>query len=236
MENLRCLAIIPARGGSKRIPRKNIKNFFGRPIISYSIEAAINSQLFERVIVSTDDHEIRDVALSYGAEAPFLRPQDLADDFTATAPVVANAITECEKLGWKFDLVCCIYPCAPFVEIEDIKSALHKYCLTNSNYCFPVSKFTRSIFHALRKSDGDIVSKIFPKNENQRTQDFEATFYDAGQFYWASRDMWITNSNIHAYGLGVEIPVWRSIDIDTLDDWHMAELIYGSLNHHKNIL
>ena len=233
LDNLRCLAVIPARGGSKRIPRKNIKNFFGRPMISYSIEAAINSRLFEKVIVSTDDHEIRDIALSCRAEVPFLRSKDLADDFTATAPVIANAITECEQLGWKFDLVCCIYPCAPFIEIEDIKSALQKYCQAKSDYCFPVSRFANSIFHALKKSKDNVLGLVFPENENTRTQDFETTYYDAGQFYWASRDTWLTNCNIHSSGLGLEIPAWRAIDIDTPDDWHMAERIYESANYSK---
>jgi pseudaminic acid cytidylyltransferase len=227
--NENCIAVIPARGGSKRVPKKNIKNFFGKPMISYAIEAAINSQLFDHIVVSTDDLEIRDIALKYGAKAPFLRPPDLADDYAPTVPVVAHAIRECELIGWEFNFVCCIYPCVPFIQVEDLKGALRRCLDVKTRYCFPIARSSHSIFHALKMDNSHVMDAFFHDNENKRTQDFDATFYDAGQFYWASKNTWLTNFNVHTGGLGFEIPNWRAIDIDTADDWRMAELAYQFL-------
>lgn len=135
------IAIIPARGGSKRIPGKNIKSFNGKPIISYAITAALNSGLFSQVVVSTDDDAIADIANSCGAKTPFIRPRKLADDYTPTVPVISHAILACEQLGWKIDYSCCIYPCNPFIQVEDLRASLKLLVASKAEYCFPITKF-----------------------------------------------------------------------------------------------
>lgn len=224
------LAVIPARGGSKRIPQKNIKIFFGKPLIAYAIEAAIASKLFDRIIVSTDSFEIGAIARHYGAETPFIRPDKLADDFAPTAPVISHAITECQKIGWNFDYVCCIYPGVPFLEAEDLHASL-KLLSNNAdkNYCFAVAKNAQSIYRSLKMNNENRLEPLISENSNLRTQDLNFSFYDAGQFYWGSTNTWLMNSNIHTNALGYEIPNWRAIDIDTRDDWIRAEMIYAGL-------
>lgn len=223
------IAIIPARGGSKRIPRKNIKLFCGRPIISYAIEAALTSGLFQHVIVSTEDDEISRVAKKNGAEVPFMRPMNLSDDHTATAPVIAQAIIQCQEVGLMPDNVCCIYPCAPFIRADDLRVALNMLRTTNAEYSFPVAEFPSSVYRGLKlASDGGLTS-FFPENELVRTQDLDAIYYDAGQFYWGARDAWFNNQKVHNSAVGLVIPNWRAIDIDTEDDWYRAELLWESL-------
>ena len=152
------IAIIPARGGSKRIPRKNIKVFCGQPMIAYAIKAAQASGLFERVLVSTDDAEIQTIANSLGAETPFVRPAELANDFTATVPVVAHAIQACENLGWQFSNVCCIYPGVPFIEVEDLKASLAQFSESGADYCFPVTEFPAAIQRALKHNSNGMMA------------------------------------------------------------------------------
>ena len=223
------IAIIPARGGSKRIPRKNIKEFCGQPMISYAITAAKESGLFERIIVSTDDEEIACIANKWGAETPFYRPVELANDYTATTPVIAHAIEACQSLGWKFDNVCCIYPCVPFIKIADLVGALALMHNSKLDYCFPVTEYPSSIQRALKLSNDCKMKPFYPEYEIKRTQDLEPAYYDAGQFYWGKADAWLSNPNIHNSGLGYTIPNWRVVDIDTVDDWLRAELIYRSI-------
>jgi N-acylneuraminate cytidylyltransferase len=223
------IAIIPARGGSKRIPRKNIKEFCGQPMISYAIAAAKESGLFDRIIVSTDDEEIACISNKWGAETPFYRPVELANDYTATAPVIAHAIEACQNLGWKFDNVCCIYPCVPFIKITDLVGALALMHNSELNYCFPVTEYPSSIQQALKLSNDFKTKPFYPEYEIKRTQDLEPAYYDAGQFYWGAKDLWLTNPNIHSSGLGYLIPNWRVVDIDTPEDLLRAELIYRSI-------
>ena len=223
------IAIIPARGGSKRIPRKNIKPFCGQPMIAYAIKAAQASGLFEHVLVSTDDVEIQIIAKSLGAETPFFRPAELANDFVATVPVVAHAIQACEALSWQFVNVCCIYPGVPFIEVGDLRGALTKMIQCAADYCFPVTEFPVPIQQALRKKINGQMQSISPANELMRTQDLEAAYYDAGQFYWGRKHAWLTNSRILSSGVGYEIPSWRVVDIDTPADWERAERLAASL-------
>jgi pseudaminic acid cytidylyltransferase len=220
------IAIIPARGGSKRIPRKNIKNFCGKPMIAYAITAARTSGLFEHVVVSTDDNEIAKIARDLGAETPFVRPDELANDFTATVPVIAHAIVACKGLGWNFEHVCCIYPSVPFIQIDDLNGALKLLKSSQSEYCFPITEFPSVIQRALKLLSDGKIQLFYPDYEKTRTQDIEAAYYDAGQFYWGSVVAWLNNSKILSNGRGYVIPNWRVIDIDTDSDWQRAERMY----------
>jgi pseudaminic acid cytidylyltransferase len=217
------IAIIPARGGSKRIPRKNIKEFCGKPMIAYAISVAKKSSLFERVVVSTDDEEIAEIARKWGAETPFVRPAQLANDYTETVPVIAHAIEACRDLGWKFSQVCCIYPGVPFIQIEDLSGALVTMNNSQENYCFSVTEYPSAIQRALKQLISGKMQPLYPEFELSRTQDLEKAFYDAGQFYWGKKQAWLTNSKIHTNGVGYRIPNWRVVDIDTMDDWDRAE-------------
>lgn len=223
------IAVIPARGGSKRIPRKNIKTFAGKPMIAYAIEAAKASGLFARVLVSSDDAEILSIANDWGAETPFVRPAELANDFTATVPVVVHAIETCEQLGWEFTKVCCIYPCVPFLEVDDLKGAMAQLENNPADFCFPVAEFPSAIERALKLAGNGLLAPFFPEHELIRSQDLEAAFYDAGQFYWGTKQAWLTNHRIHSSGVGYEIPNWRAVDIDTPADWIRAEHVVSSL-------
>lgn len=228
------IAVIPARGGSKRIPRKNIAPFAGKPMISYAIRAAQNSGLFDHIVVSTDDVEIADVSRNYGAEAPFVRPAVLADDFTATVPVVAHAVHACRELGWEFDQVCCIYPAVPFLRETDLVSTLEMLGEGNTEYVFPIATYPSPIQRALRKLADGKVEPFNPQFTSVRTQDLEIAFHDAGQFYWGLAQSWLDGRNIHEHGSGFVIPDWRVVDIDTLDDWLRAELMYASINQDRS--
>lgn len=223
------IAIIPARGGSKRIPRKNIRKFAGKPMLAYAIEAAKISGLFEKVIVSTDDAEISAIARQYGAEAPFSRPSILADDMTPTLPVVVHAIRECTQAGWRPEQVCCIYPAVPFLQSADLARALQQLAETDADYVFPVARYAAPIQRALRKLPGGKMVPFDAQYASVRTQDLEPAYYDAGQFYWGATQAWLEEKNIHLHGIGFEIPGWRAIDIDTPDDWQRAELIHRAL-------
>lgn len=224
------IAIIPARGGSKRIPRKNIRDFCGKPMISYAITAAIESGLFQHIVVSTEDEEIAEIAGGLGAEIPFVRPVELADDHTATVPVIAHAIQACHYLGWQFDRVCCIYPGVPFIQIDDLIGAFERIREVDLNYSFPITEYPSAVQRALRIIGDGRTQPFYPDFSTIRTQDLEPSYYDAGQFYWGSAKTWLSGVNIHSNGYGYVIPNWRVIDIDTLDDWKRAELIYQSFN------
>jgi pseudaminic acid cytidylyltransferase len=224
------IAIIPARGGSKRIPRKNIKEFCGKPMIAYAIIAAKESGLFEHIVVSTDDEEIAQIARAWGAETPFVRPTELANDCTATAPVIAHGIAVCQNLGWSFDRVCCIYSGAPFIQIDDLRGALARLTSSDSDYCFPVTEYPSAIQRALKLLSNGKMQPFYPQFETARTQDLEPAYYDAGQFYWGNAKAWLKSTKIHSSGVGYVIPNWRVVDIDTPDDFQRAELIYRAIN------
>jgi pseudaminic acid cytidylyltransferase len=227
------IAIIPARGGSKRIPRKNVRSFGGKPMIGYAIDAARESGLFDHVIVSTDDDEIGAIARELGAQTPFVRPLELSDDHTPTVPVVAHAIDTYEANGLSVDIACCIYPCAPFIQIDDLKASLNLLLETSAEYCFPITEFPSAIQRALRRSEAGVMSPFHPEFETTRTQDLEPGYYDVGQFYWGKREAWLNNPRIHHSGVGLPIPAWRAVDIDTLDDWTRAEYMHSIIFREK---
>ena len=226
------IAIIPARGGSKRIPRKNIKPFAGRPMIVHAISAALGSRLFGQVVVSTDDPEIAETARQAGAKTPFMRPGELADDHTPTVPVVAHAIEALEQIGWPVATVCCIYPGVPFIQLADLATALDLLRTSGVDYTFPVAEFPSAIQRALRRTSVGRLSPFHPEFELTRTQDLEPAYHDAGQFYWGSRDAWLSNPRIHSNAAGLAIPNWRVVDIDTPEDWERAEILYSTLSTH----
>lgn len=224
------LAIIPARGGSKRIPHKNIKDFCGRPIIAYSIETAIQSNLFDKVIVTTDDIEIAQVAEQYGAEIPFMRPKELSDDFTGTVPVIAHAINTMRELGHNVEEVCCIYATAPFILAEDLKHGFKLLSDYQADYVFSCTSFPFPIQRAVKLSQENAVSMFSPEFEQTRSQDLEEAYHDAGQFYWGTSKAFcqakpIFNGNSRA----VILPRSRVQDIDTLEDWHRAEWLFKAM-------
>jgi pseudaminic acid cytidylyltransferase len=222
------LAVIPARGGSKRIPRKNIRDFAGQPMIGHAISAALRSGLFDRVVVSTDDSEIAAIAARLGAEVPFVRPANLADDHTPTVPVVAHAIEACRAAGWTAREVCCIYPGVPFLQVEDLHKALAEL-EQGATYAFPVAPFASAVQRALRRDADGSTQPLFPQFAATRTQDLPPAYHDAGQFYWGLATAWLAGLNIHLNGRTIVIPHWRVVDIDTPDDWQRAELLYRAI-------
>jgi pseudaminic acid cytidylyltransferase len=220
------LAVIPARGGSKRIPRKNIRAFAGRPMIEYAILAARQAGVFDHVVVSTDDDEIAGIAAAAGAEVPFRRPPELADDVTPTVPVVAHAVSACRGLGWDVREVCCIYPGVPLLRPGDIVDGLRRLETGVASYAFPVAAFPSPIQRALRRRPDGTVAPFAPEHVSTRTQDLEPAFFDAGQFYWGRAEAWLDGLNIHANGAVIVLPEWRVVDIDTPADWERAEALY----------
>ena len=223
------VAIIPARGGSKRIPRKNSKPFFGVPMIARTIAIARGSGLFEQVVVSTDDAEIAEIAKQAGAQVPFMRPLDLADDLTPTVPVIAHAVQACNAVGWRVSQACCIYPCVPLLAVGDMADALDLLVATDADFVYPVTDYAHPIQRAMRRSDTGKMSLYSPQFEMTRTQDLEKSFHDAGQFYWGKASAWLEHKKMHTAGIGMPIPHWRVVDIDSEDDWRRAELIFKAV-------
>lgn len=224
------LAVIPARGGSKRIPRKNIRDFCGKPMIAWSIEEALKSKCFDEVIVSTDDDEIAKIAIAYGAIVPFMRPVELSDDHTGTIPVICHAIEWFQQQGKVPEFVCCIYATAPFVCANDIQNGLKVLEATNSSYAFSVTSYPFPIQRAIRITDKNRVEMFSPENFNTRSQDLEESYHDAGQFYWGKSDAWLAATPIFSQvAVPVILPRYRVQDIDTQEDWTRAEWMFKLL-------
>ena len=224
------VAIIPARGGSKRIPRKNIKPFAGIPIIAHTIETARKSGLFDQIFVSTDDIEIAEVSMKYGA-AIIDRPASLADDYTGTHDVIKHAVQYLEDTGYQVEDVCCMYATAPFIEIEDLKTGLKIIQEGEWKSVVAVTSFSFPIFRAIKHLEEGGVEMLFPEHYKTRSQDLPEMFHDAGQFYWMKKQYCIGE----AIGFSkqteiVVIPHWRVQDIDSIDDWERAEIIWEMLN------
>ena len=224
------IAVIPARGGSKRIPRKNIRSFRGKPMIAWAIEAALDSEVFDHVLVSTDDAEISKVALAYGAEVPFVRPAELADDFTGTIEVIAHATRWAIDRGWPVAATCCIYPTAAFVVKEDLVRGLAALHSGKWSYALSVTEFAASIFRSFRRHPEGGLEMFFPEHFATRSQDLPVALHDAGQFYWGITDAWLRGDVFFArHSCPVMLPRWRVHDIDTEDDWIRAELYHQAL-------
>jgi pseudaminic acid cytidylyltransferase len=230
------ICVIPARGGSKRIPRKNIREFCGKPMIAWSIEAAQQSDCFEQVVVSTEDPEIAAVARDWGADVPFLRPAQLADDYVGTTPVVAHAVQWCLDRDQVPEAVCCLYATSPFVQPQDLRLGLQsldsvpeeRFVFTATSYPFPIQR-------ALRLDSSSGRAQMWePENFNKRSQDLEEAYHDAGQFYFGRPQAWLTDRNLFQGSLPLVLPRWRVQDIDVEDDWIRAELIHKALMAEKS--
>jgi N-acylneuraminate cytidylyltransferase len=232
---MKSIAIIPARGGSKRIPRKNIKDFLGKPIIAYSIKAALESKIFDEVMVSTDDEEIAEISKKYGASVPFFRSREMSNDMAMTAPVLIEVLNEYEKLGKDFTHACCLYPCAPFITAERLKEAMNLLVKSNADSVFPIVKFSyppQRCFVIRNKE----IKMLHPENYNIRSQDLEPLYHDAGQFYCMKVNSLKEEIKLYCnHTLPIILTDSEVQDIDTEDDWKEAEIKYKILKGTKFI-
>ena len=226
---MKTLAVIPARGGSKRIPRKNVRQFLDKPIISYSISAALKANIFDEVMVSTKDPEIADISKMFGAQIPFLRSAETSDDYSTISDVLGEVLAQYETLGKFFENICVIYPTAPLITAERIKQGFNLLCGNNHDAVFYVVKFSYPIQRALTL-DGGKLSFIHPENVDTRSQDLKAAYHDAGQLFWITRQAFFRQRSVFVDNIGaVELPEREAQDIDTEEDWEMAELKYRLL-------
>ena len=221
------VCVIPARGGSKRIPRKNVRDFCGMPMIAYSIIAAQRSNLFDAVVVSTEDEEISQIATKYGASLPFKRPESLADDFANTSAVMAHAVKALSEQSWKLHAVCCLYATAPFVEPDDLRAAYSKLMELDIDYVFSVTSYAYPIQRALRIAKDGRVEMFDTQHMATRSQDLEPAYHDAAQFYWGRKEAWEMNTPIFSdRSLPLVLPRNRVQDIDNMEDWVQAESMH----------
>lgn len=225
--------VMPARGGSKRIPKKNIRGFCGQPVIARSIALALRSGLFERVIVSTDDPEVVAIARDAGAEVPFDRPASLSDDYTGTIAVVRHAIDAMSEQGFAPDIVCCLYPAAPFVTEQQLVKALNiLQSGSNVDFVFPAARYSPPIQRGFTITESGEMTMLSPERFSTRSQDLEEVFHDTGQFYFARRSTWQSSELIFSPNSRiVEIGPYDAIDIDDMEDWRFAEQIFSIRNN-----
>ena len=229
------VAIIPARGGSKRIPRKNVKLFCGKPMIAWSIEAAQASGCFDKIIVSTDDAEIAEIARQYGATVPFMRPAELSEDYTPTIPVIRHAVEWLNAHCNPVTYACCIYATAPFVSAADIRTGLEILETTNSDYAFSVTSYPFPIQRAIKLTTQGRVEMFYPEHFTTRSQDLEEAYHDAGQFYWGQADAWLDEKVIFSSSATpVILPRHRVQDIDTPEDWLRAEWMFKAIQNQRD--
>jgi pseudaminic acid cytidylyltransferase len=224
------IAVIPARGGSKRIPRKNIRSFCGKPIIAYSISAAQQTGLFDQVVVSTDDEEIASIARTFGATTPFVRPKEIADDFTGTNAVVKHAVAWFNAQSHDVTHACCLYATAPLVQARYIAEGYEALSRSDAVFAFSVTSYAFPIQRAVRITPEGRVDAIYPEHRMTRSQDLEHAYHDAGQFYWGTARAFLEDMPLFApHSVGVILPRHLVQDIDTLEDWNQAELMYGAI-------
>lgn len=228
------LCIIPARGGSKRIPRKNIRDFHGKPIIAYTIEAAISSNIFDEIIVSTDDEEIGNISIKYGAKVPFYRSEKNSSDFATTVDVIKEVIEYYQTKKLSFDNICCCYPTAPFISGERLIEGFQKLKNKNINTVFPILEFSYPVLRSLNLDENNMVSMNWPEHLNSRSQDLPKAYHDAGQWYWIKSEKFIkTNKIIGQNSFGLILKELEAQDIDNETDWKLAELKYELLQNIK---
>lgn len=228
------LCIIPARGGSKRIPRKNIKIFHGKPIIAYSIELALNTQLFSEIMVSTNDFEIASISKEYGAKIPFFRSNENSNDFATTIDVIIEVIEKYNQLGYSFDYVCCIYPTSPLISKPKFIEGYNKITTEKLDCVFPVVEFSYPIWRSLKFTENGHISMVWPDFQNKRSQDLEKTYHDAGQWYWMSLKSVLKNRKIFTNKTSsIILNALEVQDIDNFDDWIIAELKYERIQNFK---
>ena len=221
-----CIAIIPARGGSKRIPKKNIKNFFGKPLIAYSIETAIKSKLFDKVIVSTDDHEIATISKKYGAEVPFLRPKELSDDFTGTQDVINHTLEYLDQNGQRYDYICTLYATSPLLQIQYLQEGYNKIVNASVKYCFSATSMPFPIQRTFKLNKNGRCEMFTQEHYMTRSQDLDEAYQDAGQFYWENRNIQSDEIMFGKDSIPIILPRHLVQDIDTLEDWERAEVLY----------
>ena len=224
-----CVAIIPARGGSKRIPKKNIKLFHGKPLIAYRIEVAIKSKLFDKVIVTTDDEEIAKIAKEYGADVPFLRPKELSDDFTGTGAVVNHAIEFLKQNGEKIDFVCTIYATAPLISEKYLVEGFEKLKNSSARNAFSCTSMPYPIQRTFKITQENRCEMFWPENFMKRSQDLEEAYQDAGQFYWVNLNVISDDITFGKDSIPIILPRYLVQDIDTLEDWRRAEFMYEAI-------
>lgn len=236
INSCRNIAIIPARGGSKRIPHKNIKCFCGKPMIAYSIEAAKEAAIFDRIVVSTDSKEIATIAKEFGAEVPFMRPAELSDDYTGTDAVTFHALKQLMEDGGKIDYICCIYATAPFVKAEYIIKAYNLLRDKNAASCFSVTTYPFPIFRSLKINDQSRLEMFWPEYRETRSQDLPESYHDAGQFYWADVKKYLTEKQFYSKdAVPVILPRYLVQDIDSPEDWETAEKMFSVLQMDKSL-
>lgn len=224
---MRNLCIIPARGGSKRIPRKNVKPFLGKPMLAYSIEAALATGLFDEVMVSTDDEEIANVARQYGAKVPFMRSAETANDFATTADVLKEVLAKYKEQGQEFDNFCCVYATAPMIQSKDIIAAFERLSSSQFTVVYPVVAFSYPIWRCLDLAEDGTMTRHWPEYENSRSQDLPKEYHDTGTFYWYKTREWLNGNSIIG---GIEVDETTIQDIDTETDWKIAEMKYKLLH------
>ncbi|RLA82620.1 MAG: pseudaminic acid cytidylyltransferase [Epsilonproteobacteria bacterium] len=229
----RAVAIIPARGGSKRIPKKNIKLFHGKPLIAYSIETALKSKLFDKVIVSTDDEEIAKIAKLYGAEVPFIRPKELSDDFTGTAAVIKHTLAFFKEQGYSIDFCCTIYATAPFLHVQYLKEGFEKLQDSNAAMAFSVTSMPFPVQRTFKITSDQRCEMFYPEYFNTRSQDLEEAYQDAGQFYWENLNIHTDKIAFSSDSIPIVLPRYLVHDIDTLEDWKQAKLMYEVIKKDK---
>lgn len=225
-------AIFPARIGSKRVKRKNIKLFNTKPMIAWAFQTAVKSKLFDKIIISSENDEVLKIAGKIGFDILIKRPKKLANDYVSTENVIKHAIKELEK-KYIFNNVCCIYPCNPFIQIKDLKTALGRLKKNRNTYVFPITNFSHPIERSLSYKKSGKIKNINKRFAKTRTQDLKVKFYDVGQFYFSSKKTWLNLNN--AVREGIRIPNWRAIDIDNPDDWNRAELMFKFMRKNKKI-
>lgn len=224
------IAVIPARGGSKRIPRKNVRSFCGRPVIGWPIEAARRSALFDHVLVSTDDREIAEIAVAEGAEVPFERPAELADDMATTTAVLAHATRWALNVGWPLSAVCCLYPTAPLVQVSDLCQGLSLLESGPWWFAFSATPCPVPVYRTFRELPDGGIEMLFPQHRSTRSQDLPRVLQDAGQFYWGRPQAWTESRPVFSpQSRPVILPSWRVRDIDVEEDWAGAERIFRKL-------
>lgn len=229
------LSIIPARGGSKRIPGKNIKSFHGKPLIAYSIETALKSNLFDRIIVSTDDEKIASIAREFGAEVPFVRPAKLSGDYTNTDAVVNHTIKYLKAQGENYDYICTIYATAPLLQAKYLIRGYEQLKRSDAIHAFSVTSMPFPIQRTFKITNNKRCEMFWPQNYNRRSQDLEESYQDAGQFYWTKSKRTSDEILFGKDSIPIILPRYLVQDIDTLEDWQRAELMFSVLNHEKFI-
>jgi len=222
------IAIIPARIGSKRIKKKNIKLFYSKPMIVWTLNKLVKSRYFDQIIVTSDSKKILNISKKNGADILIHRPKKLSGDNVGTLPVISHSLKKLKKLSLNKTYVCCIYPCNPFLNLNDVKKGFDKLKINLSKFVFPVTEYSHPIQRAIKLNKNDKAESWFKNNSNKRTQDLEKTYFDVGQFYWGTPSSWSKKNNIHKSAICLPIPSWRVIDIDNVSDWKRAEILFGN--------